>query len=506
MSDYLKKGARGLLVVFIFSFMGNIAGYLTRAFLARTISPEDFGLFYSVFSLSMFLILLAGFGFGEALPKYIADAMARRLEHKIQRIILFVAMIRVAISVILVAALFWLAPFLARTYYKTDAAIPVLYLFCIIVPILLAARTLYNILQGYQDSFMLGVLGFAEKFFFLIFVVVFAWAGFVMGSVMPAYAFLWGIILTTLLFIPVVVLKVRAHASDGKALGARLRNGMTSFAVAAVLSSIGYLLIGYTDTLMLTYFVDLAQVGIYNTVLPTMLVLSFLSRTVQSVFFPMSAELYAKKMMDRLREGIRLLEKYSLLIAIPVALTTVFYPDVILSVLFGAPYATGAMAMQILSIGLLCYTLGTIYQSALGGIGFPKEVTIIVLISAVFNIVGNLILIPLAGIVGSAMATSASYLIIMGLTHWRLSRRLSTSLAWGFLLKMIFAGAVFAIVVWVAKSAISLNPLIEAVLVVLLGSAAYLLICFALKAITITEIKSLLRAITARPAQQPSAE
>ena len=54
---------------------------------------------------------------------------------------------------------------------------------------------------------------------------------------------------------------------------------------------------------MLTYFRSLEEVGIYNVVLPTVMILAFFSHAIYHVFFPMVSELWSKNLKDRLRQG-----------------------------------------------------------------------------------------------------------------------------------------------------------------------------------------------------------
>jgi len=282
--------------------------------------------------------------------------------------------------------------------------------------------------------------------------------------------------------------------------------GVTLFALASILTSIGYLVIGYIDTLLLTYFVDLEQVGIYNTVLPTMLVLSFFTKTIQSVFFPLTAELWAKNLKKKLIDGIKLLEKYSLFVVIPVALTTLFFPKIILTVLFGEVYAQGALSMQLLSAGILFFTLATIYQSTLDGIGFPKEVTKIVFAAAILNIIGNVIFIPRYGIDGAAMTTTISYGFIMVLTFIRLRSKIGIKIHLMQLVKFVGAALVFILVIFLLKNLITLHPLLEAVILVTLGCAVYVGTSLLFKIITIQEVKKLVKTVLVKNPIQTSAD
>ena len=59
-------------------------------------------------------------------------------------------------------------------------------------------------------------------------------------------------------------------------------------------TAIGDKVIVYIDTLMLTYFSTLTEVGIYNVVLPSAIIFLDIGGAIATVVFPMSSELWAK--------------------------------------------------------------------------------------------------------------------------------------------------------------------------------------------------------------------
>ena len=89
---------------------------------------------------------------------------------------------------------------------------------------------------------------------------------------------------------------------------------MILFGIPSFATAFAGTIIGYIDTLMLTYFSPLSEVGIYNVVLPSALIILFVGRALASTAFPITAELWVKKDYKRLSTGINLLHKYSMLL------------------------------------------------------------------------------------------------------------------------------------------------------------------------------------------------
>jgi O-antigen/teichoic acid export membrane protein len=250
------------------------------------------------------------------------------------------------------------------------------------------------------------------------------------------------------------------------------------------------MIIGYIDTIMLTYFRSFNEVGIYNTVLPTVLVLSYFGASISTVFFPIVSELWAKKDKTRIKWGINFLYKYSLLIVVPIALSLLSFPREILNVLFGPDYSDmGKLSMQILAIGVIFLTFNTINNSILSGLGKPNKVTKIILLAASFNILTNIILIPRFGMDGAALTTTLSYLIILlmstGYVCKLIKLRKIFLLPW---LKTITSGIVFVFIIYFLKIFFIFHFLIEAIICLLIAGTIYLVLTYLLRVWSFEEI------------------
>ena len=78
------------------------------------------------------------------------------------------------------------------------------------------------------------------------------------------------------------------------------------------------------------------------------------------------------------------------------------FTDLIINVLFGTDYILASNTIKILSIGMIFLILHRINTNFLSGIGKPQIITKIVYIVAIFNLIANLILIPILGIINES--------------------------------------------------------------------------------------------------------
>ncbi|MBT3303907.1 flippase [Candidatus Woesearchaeota archaeon] len=492
---YLKKGLKGVSLLFITTILATLIGYITRAVLARSLQPEQFGLFYAVLSLMTFILIFTNFGFGSSLTKHVSEFVSKKDRNAMKTVIVFVSSIKLGLAVIASLILFFLSKFLAANYFKNPVAEVLLLFFAVILIISTFNSLLLNIFNGLQKYFLMGGIQLFEKIMFLVFVLVFVYSGFTKNASLATFAYLVALALTGLVFVFVMLRQTRLSRlkfSPSKKLFKKL----SSFASASFLTSVSRVVIGYIDTLMLTFFTTLAQVGVYNVVYPTVLMLTVVGKAVNNVIFPMSSELWAKGLKDKLKAGMMMIQRVILVVLIPLALVLLIFPKLIITLLFGAPYASGYFAMQILALGVIFASMGTVYYSVLKGIGKPLEVTKIVGIGAVFNIVMNLILIPIWGIEGAALTTTLSYLLMLILASFKLKKFVSVPLNPSMWLRLVIGAVVFVVVVYFLNSLLTFNVYLAAVLSLIVGALAYLVVCKYLKLITLKEINFFIKQLT----------
>lgn len=111
--------------------------------------------------------------------------------------------------------------------------------------------------------------------------------------------------------------------------------------------------------------------------------------------------------------------------ALPVLVIFALWGDHILSLVFGAAFASGAAAMVILTLG---QTLSAFFGTCMGLLnmtGHTKHAMRGMLISVVVNLLLNLVLIPRYGIEGAALATLISTVVWNVLLWWLVRRHLA---------------------------------------------------------------------------------
>ncbi|MFH1641581.1 MAG: flippase [Nanoarchaeota archaeon] len=498
MTTYTKKVIHGAGLVFIMSISAALVSYLTRMILARSLSPSEYGLFYAVFTFVLFFLFFRDLGMGNALAKYIPEFQIKKRYDAIKTAIASAIIIQLLTTFILCLFFFLSADFLSKNYFKSPEAALILKILIFYAIGSIFFRTWKSIFQGFQNMKMYSLFEFLKNSMFLIFVLLFLKLN--LGFYAPALSYSVLTYLIALGLLP-VLLRTFPYFKYKVKNFRPITKKIWLFALPVFLTSIGGRLISCIDTLILTYFGTLEEVGIYNVILPSTMIFLYFGNSISATIFPMVSELWAKKDKKRLFGGLKLMHRYSFVIIIPAALTAISFSQLFIKFFFGKEYLgnqiiifgnsffTGSLSLQILMIGMLFFVVAGINHNIISAVGKPGIVTKIILFSALINFVANIILIPRFSIVGAAFATSLSYLTALFISTHKLTGIIKVGFPVSIWMKLVFAGIVFVLAINYTKNLFNLNPWVELIVSSVLAGIIYIIVIYLLRIIDIKEIK-----------------
>ena len=215
------------------------------------------------------------------------------------------------------------------------------------------------------------------------------------------------------------------------------------FAINGLLFSVYYSI----DMVMLTNLVGNTSTGIYNATYKLISVLTLFYSVYTAVIFPVMSKLYQndeKLLLISFEKSI----KYLMIIIIPIAISTGLYSLDIIQFIYGHEYDA---ASSVLSI--LIWTVCLLFISGAGNTllnASHKEISVtkIYLMAAIFNIILNIIMIPIFSYNGAAITTVLSDLLIVILQSYviyKLGHRPHKKLYYD-LLKIIVSSLILGII------------------------------------------------------------
>ena len=490
MTNYTKFAVKNVSIVLIISIIAAFLGYLVRLTLARNLTLEEFGLFYSVFAFLGILGIFKSFGFDRALAKFIPEFQHKNRTDYIKSSIIYVAVIQFITNSIIIITVYFLSDFLAINFFENNQAAIVLRLMAIAFFIDSFVLMIKFSFQGFKKMLYFSGIDLVRMLLLVIVILV----GFRLqyGILSPIIAYIVTPLVLVFVFGWVLIKKVFPQFNRSNFVFEKsLLKKISKYSIFIMATSTGAVIIGYTDMMVLIFYSGLTQVALYSIALPTARVLMYIPNAIGNVLLPLSSELWVKRKLIILRAGMESAYKFSLIIAIPFMFVLFIFADLIIGFFFGADYILASNALKILSIGMLFLSIHRINTNFFSGIGKPQVITKIVYIVAVFNLVTNIILIPILGIIGAAITTSASFFIMMFLGLVKIKKFVKIRFPIIIWIKTLTSGIVFVIMMGILKKVLSLNIWLETAFILVISGMIYIAFLFLLKVIDKHELKDL---------------
>ena len=112
-------------------------------------------------------------------------------------------------------------------------------------------------------------------------------------------------------------------------------------------------LMTWTDTIILGYFKSTAVVGIYSAVYPLVGFLTMIINSIGFVYIPIISKLWGENKTHLIGPIYQIMTKWCFMLTFPVFALMFVYPEFLLTKIYGAEYASGALVLRILSLGFV---------------------------------------------------------------------------------------------------------------------------------------------------------
>lgn len=490
--SYAKRIVKGTTIAFSFSIISAFIGYLLRIFAARELGPYEYGLFYGTFALVAFLGLFNNLGLNETITKFVAEFNVKNQKEKIKGAIIFSILMRLIIfSIILLLVFFFSNQITAKILNDQSAEM--------ILKILLLSTFLTSFSPIFQSA-LRGLTKIKEyafsSFSFILLVFIFALLilpGSRQKALSFAYCYIIGGIISGMISFGLFVKSFPSFFQIKLSIEKSLVKKIIFFALPTFAYSIAFVIISYTDTIMISLFRTVEEVGLYQVAIPTARMILYFAMALSTILLPVFSEMWAKGEKRKASELLFHILKISLVLALPFSLIFIMFPSIVINLFFGSKYIGATTSLRILSVGYLFYILSTIHFNLMNGIGKPILTMKIVYTSAGLNVLLNLLLIPSLGIEGAAIASMLSLIFSFILSEIVLHReferiRIPLKFPINSFFKTLACGMLSVVVIYTLKGVISINPILELLVVSLISFAVYFVAIFRFKVLTLEDL------------------
>lgn len=176
-----------------------------------------------------------------------------------------------------------------------------------------------------------------------------------------------------------------------------------------ILSSVSVILYMRLDQIMLGNLLNSTAVGEFSAAVKVSEIFLFLPVAISSSYYATLMNSLNNNDVAGYRKKMQLLFKWMFLLSVIIALTIALFSKVIVSILYGGQYAQTAILLRIHIWSIIAIFLGVSGNQYLVLENLQKYSLYKTLIGLFTNVVLNLILIPLLGAIGCAIATLVSY-------------------------------------------------------------------------------------------------
>ena len=498
MTSYTKRAVKGTMIVLVITMMGAFVGYLVRLLFARNLTAEEFGLFYAVIGFLSFFTIFDNLGLTTSITKFIPEFKIKREGKLIKNSVIITFFFTILFLGLVSIILFTLSAYLAIHFFHNTHVVLVLRLLLvwfISMGCVYIIRACFLGLQkmAYYSSIELATIS-------LIWIISFVLFKYIQKThiklyYVPVIAYVLTPLIIIIIYFPLLWKTLSRFSRIKPSFDKKLAKRLILFGLPVMLGAAGELVLGYTDTMMLTYFRSFDEVGWYNIALPTARLLAYFAIPLSAVLFPMASELWTKNYKSHLKEGIELLYKYCLMITMPFALILMLFPTTLINLLFGNKFIPASDALRILSLGAIFLVIFRINGSIITGIGKPKINAKIIYTGAIFNLIFNFILIPKYGITGAAITTAIGFFLMAVLGTIYLKNIIQLELPVKIWVKNVIIALVFVFITSYLKNRLVIgNAWLEMAIIISIAGIVYIMLLFLLKLVKIKEIKE----ITAR--------
>ena len=212
-------------------------------------------------------------------------------------------------------------------------------------------------------------------------------------------------------FIMFFMLKKLVVMNIQSIIKSKFNNDLLKYSIPLMLVSILQVLMHWMDILMLGYFTDTTTVGLYHPAARTAGLLQALLLSFLSIYAPTISELDSKKKYKKMERIYKLVTRLLLTFSIPISIILILFPTKVL-LIFGPEYMAGSTVLILLTFGAFFQTIFGPAGPLLSMSGYTNIVFINSLIAFVLNFILNIILIPRFGLVGAALSTLISMLLL----------------------------------------------------------------------------------------------
>lgn len=394
----MKKITANSVTWFLGQIMTKISGLVLVIVAAKIMGEEVFGKYTIVMAYYVIFNVVIDFGLRPLTIREVA-----RDSELSNRYLCGASLIKIGIyfvGIVILVAILLITNTPRETFYSTILAILALLPFSL-------SQTVSSLYMAMERMYYEAIIVSIQQIIWVATVIVLLLLGF--GLIALFKALILVNIATLLLNVIIYSSKFRRFRFE---FDRRLVTAMFREAIPFALTSAFAILYFRIDTLMLSWFKDEYEVAWYGVAYRFTDAVNFLPIALMVSVYPIVSRLF----LSDLRAVRIIVERsyyYLFVLGLPVSAGLALSSEKLIVLFFHGNYQPSIPALAVLSWSLLPLFLNSILITTMNSANRQNMVTRATIISLVFNIIGNAIVIPFTGFYGACLTTILSEIIIL---------------------------------------------------------------------------------------------
>lgn len=248
---------------------------------------------------------------------------------------------------------------------------------------------------------------------------------------------------------------------------------LSTFSFWLFLTSSGSMLYSYSDTVMISYYLSNVDVGVYRVMFQFSSVALFISTSLINVLWVNVSKWGKINDISLIEESLSRAFSFSFLLAIPVLAGGILLGNKLLYFFYGGEFAKGYSTLIVLLFVQIVSIFQGFFLNYLSALDRQKYAFRVTALSGSANIVLNIILIPMIGIIGAAIATLVTVMLNAVLAHRELSKIITIRMDQTIIMNILKASAAMSVFLMVYRLFVPLSNIWLTLIPVMLGGAIY---------------------------------
>lgn len=238
------------------------------------------------------------------------------------------------------------------------------------------------------------------------------------------------------------------------------------------------------DILFLAYFRDQTEVGLYGAAYRILDVMTVLPTMLMGLVLPSLVTMWSSGQAQKFRARVARIFDLFILVVIPVVVGAQLTSTELMELIAGRDFVAAGPILTWLILALIGVFLGTLYGHLVVAINKQRIMTWGYVLVAIVSVIGYRLYIPPYGMWGAVSVTLVSETLIALITFMVVYRTSGSLPNLSTLLKAVIA----SVVMYLALVKLEAHVLID----LLVGAVVYAAVLFALRAVTIRDLRDLL--------------